>query len=66
MADSSLKPEPRKNPFWAYRDPHSGRWITLMTATQCCQLAKQVFTPRKRRSVPQETGDNSSFEQSSS
>jgi hypothetical protein len=37
---------PRDNPFWTYRDPQSGRWVTLMTAEQCQQLGQQVFKPR--------------------
>lgn len=49
MSQSPSPPEPRDNPFWAYRDPHTGRWVTLMTAEQCRRLSKQVFIPKNRQ-----------------
>lgn len=61
MSQSPSPPEPRDNPFWAYRDPHSGRWVTLMTAEQCRRLAKQVFKPQSRQEAdhPQAPDDES-------
>lgn len=49
MSQSPSPSEPRDNPFWAYRDPHTGRWVTLMTAEQCRRLGKQVFIPQHRQ-----------------
>ncbi|MEM6519200.1 MAG: hypothetical protein AAF722_07695 [Cyanobacteria bacterium P01_C01_bin.70] len=49
MSQPSSASNLRHNPFWAYRDPHSGRWMTLMTAEQCQCAAKRVFTPQLRR-----------------
>lgn len=43
---------PRINPFWAYRDPVTGRWLTLMTAEQCQNpQAGQHFEPRRRHAT---------------
>jgi hypothetical protein len=51
--DKSSSPKlPRINPFWTYRDPLSGRWLTLMTAMQCDQLMQPVFTPKTRQTQP--------------
>ncbi|MEL6381722.1 MAG: hypothetical protein AAFQ89_04485 [Cyanobacteria bacterium J06626_18] len=46
----------RTNPFWAYRDPLTGRWITVMTATQFQQsAAHQAFAPQMRRPEVRQT-----------
>ena len=41
--------EPRDNPFWSYRDPLTGRWLTVMTSNQCQQGAAEIaFQPKVR------------------
>lgn len=50
MAKSLHRKAPRINPFWAYRDPLSGRWVTVMSSLQCQQvIQKQAFTPQTRQ-----------------
>jgi hypothetical protein len=52
MADLPEK-LPRDNPFWSYRDPLTGRWLTLMTANQCeNEMAHTAFQPRVRQAPP--------------
>ncbi|WP_008309593.1 hypothetical protein [Leptolyngbya sp. PCC 6406] len=54
MAESpqaSPPQSPRDNPFWSYRDPLTGRWLTVMTTKQWQQnLAQTAFQPKVRRS----------------
>ncbi|MBE7380186.1 MAG: hypothetical protein F6J95_002100 [Leptolyngbya sp. SIO1E4] len=46
MAKPSHQKTLRKNPFWAYRDPISGQWITLMPDAQGQESATQsTLTP---------------------
>ncbi|MEM9003296.1 MAG: hypothetical protein AAGE59_07190 [Cyanobacteria bacterium P01_F01_bin.86] len=53
---SSNQKSLRTNPFWAYRDPLSGRWITVMTAKQYQQSTEPwAFTPQVRHSEARET-----------
>ncbi|MDA0268527.1 MAG: hypothetical protein O2890_06595 [Cyanobacteria bacterium] len=41
---------PRDNPFWTYRDPITGRWLTVMTASQWQQMPKTCpFEPKLRQ-----------------
>jgi hypothetical protein len=41
---------PRDNPFWTYRDPITGRWLTVMTPNQWQQAAKTCsFEPKLRQ-----------------
>ncbi len=41
--------QPRDNPFWSYRDPITGRWLTVMTSDQWQQgKAEQAFQPKAR------------------
>jgi hypothetical protein len=51
MAEFFPPKPPRINPYWAYRDPVSGKWLTLMTSAQCEQLAHPVFSPKIRRTT---------------
>ena len=49
MADLPKK-LPRDNPFWSYRDPLTGRWLTVMTANQCeNETAHTAFRPKVRQ-----------------
>ena len=43
---------PRDNPFWSYRDPSTGRWLTLMTAHQCRSESAHIAFQPKTRHVP--------------
>lgn len=50
MVKPSAQKPLRTNPFWTYRDPLTGRWVTVMTSRQCRQASrKQVFTPQTRQ-----------------
>ncbi len=51
MPQQPCPSETRDNPFWAYRDPRSGRWVTLMTSEQCHRLKHRVFMPRPQQST---------------
>ncbi|MDA0674032.1 MAG: hypothetical protein O3C67_10065 [Cyanobacteria bacterium] len=49
MAEPQHK-SPRDNPFWCYRDPLTGRWLTVMTADQCqSESAQAAFQPKVRQ-----------------
>ncbi|MGD1907918.1 MAG: hypothetical protein ACFB0C_18290 [Leptolyngbyaceae cyanobacterium] len=50
MAQSSDYKSPRDNPFWTYRDPITGRWLTVMTSSQWQQTAEAYpFEPKLRQ-----------------
>ncbi|MDB9529162.1 hypothetical protein PN498_24430 [Oscillatoria sp. CS-180] len=50
MSETPRRNSLQTNPFWSYRDPHSGRWITVMTSAQWQQVPGQAFAPKVRKS----------------